>query len=320
VVELYANFAGEERWGDDDAPPTLLPAPLPTLLQAWRAALALAPALPGAHGAPGVDVMVAWLNSPGAERHAAQRGKALAGSSAVVVDAVHDKAFVVDVVRRAGFLPTHLQGAIHVLDPAALTVEGLVGLAGPAAAAGLAHRGFTAKPRRGSSGRGRVDLRNPAGIAGALPRLRRCGGVVVEPWLDRTLDLAAAWWIDDAGHARLLGTSRAEVSGGGVWRGCSFVIDDAGLPRAAEPAWEPLLVEQSRIVVQAAAARGYRGPCGVDAFVFVDVDGEPRLRVVELNARFTAGLVGVVLASGAAAGSRWCFDPRVRPELLVLRA
>ncbi len=42
----------------------------------------------------------------------------------------------------------------------------------------------------------------------------------------------------------------------------------------------------------AAQRAGYVGPCGVDAFGFRGPDGEEELRpVVELNARFTLGLV-----------------------------
>jgi hypothetical protein len=55
---------------------------------------------------------------------------------------------------------------------------------------------------------------------------------------------------------------------------------------------EEELRESTAQVAVAAAARGFFGPCGVDAFVFRGPDGEAVLRpVVELNARFTTGTV-----------------------------
>jgi hypothetical protein len=322
VTTWWPNFGGEERWDDDELPwssssamasslPSSLPSPLPALWQAWAAACGPGGAFADV-GRAGNDVLVAWLNTAGAARHAARGGRALWGAAPDVVAVVHDKAFCADVVAGAGWLPPHLQAAIHVVDAGDVDDARLQALATlPASAQGLVHHGFTAKPRRGSSGRGRVDLRPAARgtLAGALPRLREAGGVIVEPWLPRVVDLAAAWRVHDDGRLQLLGTSQAAVSAGGVWRGCDFVIGDDALPCAPQPRWHELLVAQSRVVVAAAAARGYCGPCGVDAFVFVDRDGVHRLRVVELNARFTAGLVAVVAGAGRAPGTAWRFDP-----------
>lgn len=306
---FFPNFGAEER---DEPPPSTWSHPvLASLDAALRACCAGDRAFADIDGR---DVVVAWLNTPRAARFAAAQGLPLLGASPDVVAVVHDKAFCVDVVRRHRFLPGHVDACVHVVDAADLgdtdrDHERLRALAVlPAGASDLPHRGFTAKPRRGSSGRGRVDLRNAAAVRGSLARLREAGGVVVEPWLQRTVDLAAAWRVDDDGRAVLLGTSRADVSGAGVWRGCDVVMDEHGVARA-DDALEGELVAHSRVVVEAAADRGYRGPCGVDAFGFVDVDSVVRLRVVELNARFTGGLLAVVLAAGRAPGSRWRFAP-----------
>lgn len=44
----------------------------------------------------------------------------------------------------------------------------------------------------------------------------------------------------------------------------------------------------------AASEAGYRGPCGLDAFVYRDAAGQEAFRpVVELNARFTVGQVAL---------------------------
>ncbi|MBM4282434.1 MAG: hypothetical protein FJ137_17330 [Deltaproteobacteria bacterium] len=301
---FFPNFAAEER---DVAPPPAWPTPTLTHLDAaLRSCCEGDRSFADLHGR---DVVVAWLNTATAAGYADARGVPLWGAPPSVVDVVHDKAFCVAVARAHGLWPAHLDAAVHVIDEGALSADALLALAQlPPTAAGLPHRGFTAKPRRGSAGRGRVDLRNTAAVPGALARLRAAGGCVVEPWLQRTVDVAAAWRIDEQGGFALLGTSRAIVNGAGVWRACEVVIDDEGVPRSAT-AWEGALVAQSAVVVSAAAARGLRGPCGVDAFAFVDVDGHERLRVVELNARFTAGLLGVVLARGRATGTRWRFAP-----------
>ena len=74
------------------------------------------------------------------------------------------------------------------------------------------------------------------------------------------------------------------------------------------------------MVAEAAAAAGYHGPCGVDAFAFRGPGGESTLRsVVELNARFTMGTVALGLlrracAAGVLAGpAAWCFTLRSPP-------
>jgi hypothetical protein len=314
---FLANFGAEER---DVLPPSSWGTPtLHNLEQAWRQVIGTERAhlVP-----PGAEVVVAWFNSHEAARFAARRGCALHGAPPDIVAAVHDKAFATRVVQRHGFLPPALSAAIRVVDAHDIEAVDLLTWAAAAAksatAAGVLHRGFTAKPRHSTSGRGRVDLRAMNAVAGATARLRQRGGCIVEPWLVRTRDLASAWLVDDDGAVRFCGSSRAVVNAAGVWQASEVTIDEHGVPRAPEPSWEPVLVEQSRAVVEAASAFGYHGPCGVDAFVFVDTDGCESLRVVELNARFTAGLVAVALAVGKPPSSRWRFCPRESEALSQL--
>jgi hypothetical protein len=312
VAVFFPNFAAEER---DVPPPTTWPAPvfanLEKVLHACcggdRAFAFLGDA----------DVVVAWLNTPAAARFAVAQGRPLHGAPVDVVHRVHDKAFCAAVVEAHKLNPPALDAAIHVFDAKDVDTRRLLALIDEQAATNaLVHRGLTAKPRHGSSGRGRVDLRRREAIPGAVARLRTTGGCIVEPWLERVVDLAAAWNVDADGHAALLGTSVAEVSGGGVWKGCVALIDDEGVPRAPS-VWQARLVDQSELVVRAAAAQGFRGPCGVDAFVYDAGDGVERLRLVEFNARFTAGLLAVVLARGRAAGTAWRFCPSTSPDLVL---
>ncbi|MDP2339770.1 MAG: hypothetical protein Q8O67_02340 [Deltaproteobacteria bacterium] len=313
-VRLYANFGGEE--GDArPQPPTR--AVLQNLLAAWSKIFtpghAFADVAAGGH-------LAAWLNTPSARAEAAKLGRPLFGADPGVVDVVHDKAFCVDVVRRHHLLPEIVQNDITVLDPAEVTVEALTAAIDKPSWSPTGSS-FTFKPRFGSSGRGRVDSRRAhTEWAAALERLQNRGGVVVERWLDRVLDLSALWRIHDDGRIALLGTTTALVNKSGLWEGAELVIDDDGVPRSCMAdrvsVWDRQLVDESFFVVEAAARAGYHGPCGVDAFVFNGPRGVPLLRLVELNARFTAGLVAVVLASGPGEpGGHRIFRPATSPAL-----
>jgi hypothetical protein len=150
---------------------------------------------------------------------------------------------------------------------------------------------FTLKPRHGTSGRGRVSKRDA--VPGALERLRARGGAVLEPWLERTEDLSALLHLGADGTCTLIGTTRLDVSSSGVYRGQRGRIDSRGRVSSDSPHDEPLR-EAAAALVNAAAREGYRGPCGVDAFAFRGEGGRERLRpIVELNARFTSGIVAL---------------------------
>ena len=94
---------------------------------------------------------------------------------------------------------------------------------------------FCLKPRLGSSGRGRVrgrgdDVDTPA-LRGALTRLADRGGAVLEPWLDRTLDLSVSFHLADATSGpplALLGTLVSVTSGAGLPLGHRGQIDHRG--------------------------------------------------------------------------------------------
>lgn len=282
---LYPNLGAEE----DDAPPSPTPpSHLRLLGDAWARALDVAERI----GLPTTG-LVAWLNTPRAKAVAAVRGLPLWGADPGIVDVVHDKAFCARVAAEHGLLEAELRGAVTVLDVAATTVDGLVActLAGPVWMQG---GGLIAKPRRGTSGRGRLDLRR--GITErAAARLRRRGGVVVEPWLPRVADYSSQWWIDDAGHTRFLGATVATQNFAGLWQGARLWIDADGVPTIPGLAGREV-VDRSQLVVREAARAGYVGPCGVDVFSWRGPDGALHWHLCELNARMTGGLVAVLLA------------------------
>jgi hypothetical protein len=284
VRVLYPNLGAEE----EDAPPSSTPpSHLRLLAGAWDRALDVADRL-------GLTTsgLVAWLNTPRARATARARQLPLWGADPSIVDVVHDKAFCARVARDHGLLEPELRSAITILDAHETTVDELVACT-RANPDWMQASGLIAKPRRGTSGRGRLDLRR--GITErAAARLRRRGGVVVEPWLPRVADYSSQWWIDEAGRPRFLGATVATQNFAGLWQGARLWVDDDSVPTIPGVAGREV-VDRSQLIVREAARAGYIGPCGVDVFSWRAADGGLRWRLCELNARMTGGLVAVLL-------------------------
>lgn len=281
---------------------------------AWRPGVAAAdgppPWWPDALGArpetavfPWLDApakAAAWLNTPAAERLARRADRELIGAPSDVVRALHDKAFAHRVAVDAGLLPAGLDEWIAVLEPDLLR-DADQALA--AVEARLARwpswtgRRFTLKPRLGTSGRGRAAA--AAGqldsLRGALPRLARSGGAMLEPWLARRCDLSAQLWIGSEGELVLLGTAELLVDPSGLYRGHRGFVDSRGRVSSGSR-YDERLRDAAVTLARAAAAAGYRGPCGIDAFAFEAEHGRVELRcAVEFNARFTVGTIAIGL-------------------------
>jgi len=282
---------------------------------AWPSALGAKPEGAAFPWLDRTDCAFAWLVTEQAEAQAVQQGAPLVGPPAAVVRRVHDKAFAWESARAAGCVPRSLRELIRVLSPADLADPDV---ARSAIAASLAAwpgeaawiRGATLKPRIGSSGRGRVAFAtaDDPGLAGAMPRLQACGGAILEPWLERTRDLSVQLYLDPSDGLLLLGTLEQRVTPAGVPRGLRGTVDRRGRVTSGT-AWDEPLREAAVAVSSAARDEGYHGPCGVDAFVFRGPSGEPELRpVVELNARFTLGIVAVGLARRVLHRVRGDFD------------
>lgn len=286
MIALLPNFGAEE--GDEGAVANRPELRVAALL--WRElfpsstiviGVDAAPPLLGPHEGPAFPWLpvaggVPWLSTAAAERRLARLGFPLAAASPEVVRRVHDKGWAQRVARELGLCP--LGERVQVFDMGDLDRL-------PAAVAALPPGAWAIKPRFGSSGRGRVPL---SAIAGALPRLAKRGGAVLEPWLDRIEDLSAQLHVARDGAVEVLGSTRQLLSPSGVYFGNACVLD-GDRPRAGTP-WDDELERAAVAIARAAAAEGYIGPCGVDAFVYRDASGEPVLRpVVELNARFTMG-------------------------------
>jgi hypothetical protein len=255
------------------------------------------------------DHAVAWLNTPAAHQFAKDAERRLLGANPEVVEKVHDKAFSHRIAIAERMLPACLEPCIAVLEPDVLREpdrairEIEAKLAGwPDWTAGR----FTHKPRFGTSGRGRVagSAGRVAEVSGGFARLAESGGAMLEPWLKRTSDLSAQLWIGPDRQIVLLGTTELLVEGSGLYRGHRGTIDSRGRVTSGSR-YDEAMREAAVAVAQAAAAAGYHGPCGVDAFAFEAEPGRIELRpVVEFNARFTLGIIAIGLLRRALAEIR----------------
>ena len=283
-------FAADMGWLDEESPSEPWPA-------AWgkRPTNAVFPWLE----APGRGT--AWLNTAAAARRLAAASYPLAGPEPDVVQRVHDKAFAHGAAMSEGLQPREIADTVAVLDAASLLDADRAVRVIEATLAGWpawAQHQFTLKPRFGCSGRGRVagacDRADTVELRGALPRLAERGGALLEPWLDRSEDLAASMVIGVAGDLTLLGTTRQCLAPSGLYLGQRGTVDSKGRVTSGSDRDEALR-EAGAAVAQRAAAEGFWGPCGLDAFSF-RIDGDEIFRpVVEFNARFTLGSLAIGL-------------------------
>jgi hypothetical protein len=259
----------------------------------------------------------AWLNTSSIERAAKiALGQTPFGPPADRIEQVHDKAFAIETAREFGLVSPAIEKMIQVLEPEMLrspdrAIETLD--ASLRTWPEWIHGDFTLKPRYGSSGRGRVAGRDTADtetIRGALARLSKRGGAILEPWLDRQTDLSVALHVASRSDADaaivILGSLEMLTSPSGVFRGHCGEVDSRGRIFSGHREDETLRVDAAAVALRA-REEGFFGPCGVDAFTYLE-PGRERLRgLVEFNARPTMGLVTIGLVRRAL--------PRVRGVL-----
>lgn len=160
----------------------------------------------------------------------------------------------------------------------------------------------------GSSGRGQIRCRGGrvrAEQRGQLANmLRRQGRVVVEPWLDKVVDLSLHFDVGVEGAA-VAGWTRFLTDGRGQYRGSFVGSLTAGLDEEAKRFLYgdgrdahrlPRLGEQlAEWFAEPLCAAGYQGPVGVDAMVYRDRDRLRLKPIVEINPRTTMGRVALKL-------------------------
>jgi hypothetical protein len=164
---------------------------------------------------------------------------------------------------------------------------------------------------------GEQSLPDTEATHASLRALVERGGCLLEPWLTRIADRSVQLFVPPGlagvrdGRVVDLGLSDVQVLGsttqivtpsGQILGNRGLFTADGQLLSGALPDEEAALQAAAHQLGQAAATAGYYGIAGVDAFSFVDHQGQPALRsVVELNARFTTGTVALGLCKRALA-------------------
>ena len=176
----------------------------------------------------------------------------------------------------------------------------------------LAEVGFDAvvvKAIYGSSGRGQIHCRGGQVRAEQRGRLenilRQQGQVVVEPWLDKVVDLSLHFDVGVEGAAAVAGWMRFLTDGRGQYRGSFVGSLTAGLDEEVkrflygdgrDARRLARLGEQlAEWLAEPLRAAGYQGPVGVDAMVYRDGDCLRLKPIVEINPRTTMGRVALKL-------------------------
>ena len=285
LMRVFAEDADDLLW----TPAPLDPARLAEVPSLARPRLVSGPLDPSM--ARGRRIL-AWQETPTVA--ALRRGAAAAEvpSSADAVARVAHRGFAFELAGRLGEL---LPGSRLATTPDE-ALAAARDLGGP----WIAKAAFSASGRDRERGDGPPD-----GDSHALHRrfarlLAHGGGVlVVEPWCDRLWDVGCVATVEvDAGGcdaATIHGIHRLHVDRRGQVVGIELAVSgpgDGGL-RADE------LARLRSVVAETAAAlvaAGYRGPFGVDAWRYRDLDGAVRFHALgEINPRLTLGWIGRAL-------------------------
>lgn len=140
----------------------------------------------------------------------------------------------------------------------------------------------------------------------------RRDGLLFEPWMPRRADVGCVAMVDASG-VRILGAhgqsndALGRFQGLTLWPECRLPTQ---LPRRLLSLSDATLLEAVVLAAgRALAAEGYAGPFGVDAWTYVDADGQERFHPLgEVNVRCTMGLVArawIERLGLAADGSGW---------------
>lgn len=133
---------------------------------------------------------------------------------------------------------------------------------------------------------GRLDESDRRWVAASFARGLDAPALVVEPWVSRLADHSVQGWRDPGDPVPRLGPlCRQAVGDDGRWLR-TWVLAEG----ERDPALAAALEAAGQRAANALADIGYHGPFGIDAFLWRDLDGLPRLRrCTDLNARYTTG-------------------------------
>ncbi len=160
-----------------------------------------------------------------------------------------------------------------------------------------------------SSGRGQIHARGgrlrPEQRGWLEHVLARHGAAVVEPWLDKVLDLSLHFDVDAYGQVQVAGWTRFFTDARGQYRGTlvgqmvsgldeetkKFLYGDGRDPRRLQRLGEQLGAHIGRALAEV----GYVGPVGVDALVYRRGSDLLLKPIVEVNPRTSMGRVALAL-------------------------
>jgi phosphoribosylaminoimidazole carboxylase (NCAIR synthetase) len=141
----------------------------------------------------------------------------------------------------------------------------------------------------GFAGRGRQRLRSSELDPSVEPFVRASfdsgEGLEVEPWVDRTLDVALHGFVSQGGSVTLGAPTLQNVDDGGAW--ISSVRLSPDVLTAAE---RGTLFREGERAANALVGAGYFGPFCIDAFRWTDARGTSQFNPrSEINARYSMG-------------------------------
>ena len=180
----------------------------------------------------------------------------------------------------------------------------------------------------GTAGRGMARVRlGPEGLPPTTQRFIRAGlteqgALVVEPWLDKVVDLSLQFTVHPDGTVTTERLGRFLTDARGRYLGAVIGRPLDGLPPEVvrffhgDGAARDRVLGRLRAVAahlgRDMAARRYTGPAGIDAMVVRAPDGRLRLKpLVELNPRVTMGRVALALQRRIRGVGLW-MQPTVR--------
>ena len=184
------------------------------------------------------------------------------------------------------------------------------------------HHRVVVKQAFGLAGHNALRLWEPELLAAQRRWIERSlqGGkeLVVEPWLERLADFSVQFEMEASG-LRLLGYTGLVTDARGQFLANTAAANFArALPptvlacfrdvRGAAAALRVTMEAVGRALETELQAVGFRGPLGVDAFVYRDAEGHARLKpVVEINPRYTMGRLTLELMQRVAPGASGTF-------------
>jgi hypothetical protein len=213
---------------------------------------------------------VAWCPTPTALRRLARAGAEPAPAPSLgVLQRVNHRRFYVGL---GGGAP----GARYVENDAEL-----------AATLAEGHRPWLFKRPFGFAGRGQRRITgapSPDDRRWLSDGLRQ-GGLVAEPWLELSRELALHGLLDETGRLTLGRVCVQETNAYRAWTGTR-----AATGEDVSAADTTQLFERATMVGEALHCAGYFGPFGLDAYFYMTLTGRRELNSLgELNARYTMG-------------------------------